>query len=171
MKDQIIELRRQKLTLQQIADRLGVTRSKIASLVCQHGLHVRKCKKPKIDLDRLRYLHSQDIQDYLIAEELGCSTSYIERWNQRLGLKKNRTGPKDGSMDGPLHPGWKGGEYFAKGYRFVYSPSHPNKVNKNYMAEHRLVMEKKLGRLLLREEIVHHIDGDLLNNRQSNLEL
>ena len=34
---------------------------------------------------------------------------------------------------------------------------------------HRLVVEEAIGRKLLREEIVHHIDGDRLNNTPSNL--
>ena len=36
---------------------------------------------------------------------------------------------------------------------------------------HRYVMEQKLGRKLLRTEIVHHIDGNKLNNNPDNLEL
>lgn len=37
--------------------------------------------------------------------------------------------------------------------------------------EHRWVMECHLGRRLRRDEIVHHIDGDKLNNALANLEL
>lgn len=37
--------------------------------------------------------------------------------------------------------------------------------------EHRHVMEQRLGRKLLAEETVHHINGDRLNNELSNLEL
>lgn len=37
------------------------------------------------------------------------------------------------------------------------------------MAEHRLVMERKLGRTLNAGEIVHHIDGNKLNNKGRNL--
>lgn len=34
---------------------------------------------------------------------------------------------------------------------------------------HRLAAEKKIGRALLPGEVVHHIDGDRLNNDPSNL--
>lgn len=37
--------------------------------------------------------------------------------------------------------------------------------------EHRVVMEKKLGRALVRGEIVHHIDGNRHNNKPENLQL
>lgn len=35
--------------------------------------------------------------------------------------------------------------------------------------EHRLIIEKLLGRKLLRTEIVHHIDGNIRNNNINNL--
>lgn len=36
---------------------------------------------------------------------------------------------------------------------------------------HVLIMEKRIGRRLLADEIVHHIDGDKLNNDENNLAL
>ncbi|MFH2034581.1 MAG: HNH endonuclease [Candidatus Margulisiibacteriota bacterium] len=42
-------------------------------------------------------------------------------------------------------------------------------VNGKKVGEHRVVMEKILGRKLLRNEIVHHIDGNGLNNTPENL--
>lgn len=39
------------------------------------------------------------------------------------------------------------------------------------MKEHRIVMERALGRPLTPDETVHHIDGDKLNNHISNLQI
>lgn len=37
--------------------------------------------------------------------------------------------------------------------------------------EHRLVMERHLGRALTSDEVVHHIDGNRANNSLDNLEV
>jgi len=66
----------------------------------------------------------------------------------------------------------KGGKHIdSHGYYLVVQYDHPNRNSQNCVFEHRLVMEKFLGRYLEPEEVVHHINGDITDNRIENLML
>jgi hypothetical protein len=70
------------------------------------------------------------------------------------------------------NPHWKGGFHYKKcGYKMIYMPNHPFSNQYGYIREHRLVMEKHLGRHLHISEVVHHINGIKSDNRIENLEL
>ena len=58
---------------------------------------------------------------------------------------------------------WKGGSYIQAGYRYVL------RAPGEYVQEHRLVAEQMLGRPLLDDERVHHLNHDRLDNRPENL--
>ena len=64
---------------------------------------------------------------------------------------------------------WKGGKTNNGGYIYIASKNHPNSTLDGYVAEHRLVMEKKIGRFLLKEEIIHHLNENKSDNRIENL--
>ena len=82
----------------------------------------------------------------------------------RVNMSKAQTGQN--------HNNWKGGRKKTKdGYIYIYSPTHPFKTVNNQILEHRLVMEKHLGRYLTSEEVVHHENEIRDDNRIENLRL
>jgi len=76
-----------------------------------------------------------------------------------------------GKLTGSGSHRWKGGRLLTKdGYIYVIAKDHPF-ATKGYILEHRLIMEKKIGRYLKSQEIVHHINSNPSDNRIKNLML
>jgi len=90
------------------------------------------------------------------------------------GLKARKHGSL--GLFGENNPGWKGGRHKSnEGYIFIRvslsDPYYSMVGATGYVAEHRLVIAKCLGRCLLKSEHVHHINGIRDDNRIENLEL
>lgn len=62
-------------------------------------------------------------------------------------------------------------KYNFSGYILIYKPNHPFASKRGFLMEHRLVMEKKLGRYLEKYEIIHHKNGIKDDNRIENLQI
>jgi hypothetical protein len=99
----------------------------------------------------------------------GCSEEYVRETMVRNGIPRR-----------PLHGGahlernhfWRGGRTIDKhGYVLVKANDHPHANRTGYVREHRLVMERVLGRYLDPKEVVDHIDGNTSNNDPANLRL
>jgi len=56
-----------------------------------------------------------------------------------------------------------------KGYNLIHIPDHPFSNPHGRIKEHRVIIEKIIGRYLNRDEEVHHVDRNRLNNNIKNL--
>jgi hypothetical protein len=67
---------------------------------------------------------------------------------------------------------YTGGHTATKdGYVWELCPDHPKAERFGFVAQHRLVVERSLGRFLLDEEMVHHMDENRKNNNIENLQV
>ena len=98
-----------------------------------------------------------------LARLFGVSSSTICRWMRRFEIK---TRPHSHQ----IHTKGRN-RLIARGYILIYSPEHPNANASGYIFEHRLIMERYLGRLLKSNEYIHHINEDRADNRIENLKL
>jgi hypothetical protein len=109
-----------------------------------------------------------------IANILGLSARYVRRIATVNDLPRLHCGAQPDSKN---HQYVCGRRIDHDGYALVTAPKgHPfaRKVKNrsgSIIFEHRLVMERKLGRYLLPEEVVDHIDGLTLHNDPDNLRI
>lgn len=141
-----------------IARKYGVSKKLILNYMNEFGIE-RKMHRAKDTDARVKPLL-----------ESGMKTSEIAT---RLKLSQATVGNSAKRLDMPLNNYYHNGEIIThNGYRMVKAPEgHPGAAANGYIREHRLVMEEKIGRVLESGEIVHHINEDKMDNRESNLAL
>ena len=108
-----------------------------------------------------------------------CSKDCFKLWqvgenNPAYGKTLSKTTRKKiGDAErGSNNPNWKGGRSrHTNGYMYRRVNNHLYALKHGYVLEHRLVMEKAIGRYLRPEEVVHHINGIKDDNRLENLML
>lgn len=109
-----------------------------------------------------------------IARKLGLTHAQVKKTMYKFGIPRIGEGARAGDRN---HQFVCGRRIDLSGYALVTVPSeHPYARSRpgrraKHMAEHRVVMEQTLGRYLLPEEVVDHIDGLTLHNAPENLRL
>lgn len=77
-----------------------------------------------------------------------------------------------GYQGGDKHYNWKGGKHTdSRGYVHQFDPNKLGKSHGKREYEHRLIVEKSLGRKLRKGETIHHINENTSDNRLKNLYL
>lgn len=56
-----------------------------------------------------------------------------------------------------------------EGYKQIYQPNHPNARENGFVSEHIYVATKGGKKELKKDQVVHHKDGNKLNNNPKNL--
>jgi hypothetical protein len=126
----------------------------------------------KTGKDAFNYKHGKTLKDYFcidcdkkvstytVKRCKPCSAKYVYR--KYSILNNNWIGRKN--------PNWKGGKIkHTDGYIMLYRPEHSNSATNNYVFEHRLIIEKQIGRYLHIWEVCHHINKIRNDNRIKNL--
>lgn len=100
---------------------------------------------------------------------------HSEESKQKMSANRKGLAAKEKS------PRWKGGVYYdSRNYRYLMLETLSREdqdlvrsmaTKSNYVAEHRLVMARVLNRPLTKREVVHHLNGDKIDNRIENLQL
>lgn len=115
--------------------------------------------------------------------EIACAICKNRRITNRYNAKATNTHWCVSCRNSKIRQGkipWNKGKVFeskivgnsyidSHGYRQVWCGKLGKGRKDGYGLEHRVKLEEHLQRKLLKEEIVHHIDGDKLNNILTNL--
>lgn len=135
--------------------------------------NIRHCATPGC-MSRVRVKSSDRCQRcYAKENNPPCSVEGCEvySWAKTFCSMHYARWTKTGSTDDPAPPKCRYEDWGGNGYVMLYLPDHPSAPKTGLIAEHRVVMELKLGRPLLAGENVHHINGVRDDNRPENLEV
>lgn len=133
-----------KMKITEIADFCGCSKASVSAMLKKAGIRARTIGD-----------YPRTPAQIASGERLGESSKGIGR----KGRPAKRSEPKIRSsrfID-------------CSGYVQIYWPEHPMATKSGCVREHRLVMMEHLGRELLPDEVVHHINGIKHDNRIENL--
>lgn len=161
----------------------------------------KKCRrKTEYDAESIRQMYLEGFSSTEIGEKLKISPTHIRRILISIGQSIRSTGESNKivmsrpdikrkmieastgrvmseesksklrALTGDKSANWNGGLTINSSGYIYFTSSSSNGIHKN-KALHVVIAEWAFGRKIERGEHVHHIDGDKLNNKPSNLRI
>jgi len=123
-------------------------------------------KRSSTTTAEMALLYSKGLSAAAIGHRFGISKPAVLYRFRRAGIIRRKR--RENYPHGPAHGLWKGGRLIDKRQGYVLITGGDPWRRR---LEHRVVMERVLGRPLKRSEYVHHINGIRDDNRPENLVL
>ena len=131
---------------------------------------------------RRKYCNRECYAKALSRDNRGSAHPMFGKRHSLASIEKMKASQAGVDRTGANAASWKGGRFLtSKGYVMLSVSGLSEKdralaipmltKNRDYVPEHRLVMARKLGRPLTRQEIPHHKNGIKGDNRPRNLEM
>jgi len=140
---------------EKVARKYGVSKKYILNRM--KAFNIQRSRRT-VPIEKVRELAAKGLCAHEIGGCLGFCDSAISKAGARNGIL----------ITDKFHKGYI---LTHNGYIMFRKPDHPFADSKGYVREHRLVVEKNIGRFLRPEEIVHHTKGVKADNRFEKLEI
>ena len=136
------------------------------------------------DIGKIFNLSSATV--YLRLKEIGCQFTRKFKKPMSEEARKNRSISRTGKKHSETTKrkiseanscnynglnGYGHTKQHNQGYIVIYVPKHPHAHKDGYVMFHTVLMERKIGRYLNEDEVVHHINHNKQDNRIENLQL
>lgn len=170
---QIIDLYKSGLTLEKVGNKYGINPVSVRNILLHYGEKTRFADRKfrnltKEQIEQICSLYKNKVSQEKIAKQFKFSQILVSRILRKQGIDC-------GIRSKEKHHNWKGGVISSSGYKMILikkdSPFYKMTNTMGYAMEHRIVMAKHLNRCLESNETVHHINGNITDNRIENLQL
>lgn len=141
-----------------VAKHFGVSKKLILNYMNKYGIERNQRRRTESYREELEGLIAKGLNGEQIGDEMGISGTYVYMLAKEFGFQ----------IVDNYHKGFR---ISHNGYRLIRIPGHSESDKAGYVKEHRVIAEKMIGRRLLENEVVHHKNGDKLDNREENLEV
>lgn len=158
------------LTDKEIGARFDVCSGTIGNWRRRHNI-IREVQPNSAQLDeaKLRKLFmDESISMKEIGKKLGVAGNTVKSYLVKFGMDASR---ENYSAMRSIRNGVKRTPTSKDGYVRIFTNEHPARTQGNYVSQHRLVVEEFINRLVVKGEIIHHINTIRHDNRLENLAL